>query len=83
MKEFLSLNVESGQSIPVEVNPNVHKTKSVRMHPTVNDFPVISTEDAVQALTEFSKKSCFYKRSCLDSLRILNVGFLWFVSFLE
>lgn len=76
MKELLDLDLESGQSIPVEINANVQKTKSVRMDPNVNDFPVISTEDAVQALNEFSKKSCFYKRSCLDSLRILNVNLL-------
>ena len=39
-------------------------------------FPVISTDDAIQALKQFSKKSCLYDSKCLDTLRILSVLYI-------
>lgn len=36
-------------------------------------YPVISTDDAIHALKGFSKTSCFYDQSCLNTLRILEV----------
>ena len=39
-------------------------------------FPVISTDDAIQALKQFSKKSCLDDSKCLDTLRILSVLYI-------
>ena len=63
---------KEGRLIDIEVDPYIPKKKGMKMPIKQVVFPVISTEDAIQALKQFSKKSCVYKSSCLDTLRILS-----------
>ena len=60
----------------VEVDPSLPKKKGVKMPMKQVVFPVISTDDAIQALKQFSKKSCLYDSKCLDTLRILSVLYI-------
>lgn len=66
------MNCKPGEQISVQIG-QTDELKGEKMVSKQIDFPVISTDDAIQALRQFSKSSCLYKRKCLDTLRILNV----------